>query len=1100
MGVSALALATLSTLAIAPGHAHANVGKPSPRRQVDGLWVSPDGRRRVRGGRGQSASIHDAWIADARGFDEEAREALAAFERATFPPDAGVVERAPKPWMKDLRRPTLPLRWTRRLLEYLDYFKDNPKGRLLMRGWLRRAGRYEETLRSILADAGVPEDLVFVALAESGFKPTVRSRVGAAGMWQFMEATGKVYGLSVDYWVDERHDIVKSTRAAALYLADLHTRFGTWELALAAFNAGYGLVMVSIDRHNTNDFWALADIESGLPYATTNYVPKIFAASLVGENREAFGFADKDIDPMPKVEWIEVRVPGKTSLAKLAKKIGQDDDLIAELNAQYIRGRTPPRKLSPVRIPREAKAAFESAYPSLADEAVAIGEYTMRHGDRLAAIAERFGTTEHALRRFNKVGDSAELSGGVVIVIPPADDTPATAGDTGKRTAKKTAKKSPAEDFKLLAAVPPIEVPSGTRRVLFRTNRASTPRAVAQVFDRPWRDIVAWNGLDARARLQSGQLLQIVVPASFDAGARGVAIYEENEVDLVTRGSREHIEGGLARRGLERRAYKAKKGDSLAKVARRFDLTIGDLARINAFSRSHALAVGELVLVYVPKSKRGVTVMAPDPVLQGAVARGGVDGGYGGGSGVRVCVHGHVHGHVHVHVRRRAARGLDGGDGSGAWCGRAAMSRAAPLLPSVAVADAVVTVRREASARRPLAVEELDLGEAADRVLAETLTAGWPIPAADVSMMDGWAVRSADIVDARSCGTSARVVLDARGTSAAGHPGDARLIAGQAGRIFTGAVLPAGADAVVPQEDVEVAEDGSTITLDPEAVEALEPGRFVRVAGSEIDAGDELLRPGAVLSATELALLATAGHARVRVFRRPRVAILSTGDELVRLGQRPGPGQIVSTNSIMLATQVRQAGGEPIVLPEARDEVEALREALRIGMEADVLVTSGGISVGEHDLVRGQLEALGTEVHFHGLALRPGKPALFGTCGDTLVFALPGNPASTWVGFLLLVLPALAIRAGQAAPRLPMRLPVTVDAKVGGAGKRAHYVRGRWSGPGLVATPLSAQRSGNLRSIAEVDVLLVVPAGVERIEAGQTCEAIVLRPPAEPGA
>lgn len=582
------------------------MGKPSPRRQVDGLWVSPDGRRRVRGGRAEGASIHDAWIADARGFDEDGHEALAAFERATFPEDGGVVERAPEAWMKDLKPPSLPLRWTRRLVEYLDYFKDNPKGRLLMRGWLRRAGRYEDTLRPILADVGVPEDLVFVALAESGFNPTVRSRVGAAGMWQFMEATGKVYGLSVDYWVDERHDIEKSTRAAALYLADLHTRFGTWELALAAFNAGYGLLMVSIDRHNTNDFWALADIESGLPYATTNYVPKIFAASLVGANRKAFGFADEDIDPLPKVDWIEVRVPGKTSLKNLAKKIGQSDNLIAELNAQYVRGRTPPRKLSPVRIPRESKAAFESAYSKLADESVAIEDYTMRHGDRLAAVAERFGTTEKALRRFNDVGDSAELTGGVVIVIPPPDER--------EPPDEQASASKAAPEPKLLAAVPDVLVRTGTRRVLFRTNRASTPRDVAQAFALPWRDIVAWNGLDDRARLQSGQVLQVLVPSDFDAVRRGIAIYEEDEVEVVTRGSREHIEGGLARRGLERRGYQAKKGDTLAKVAQRFDLTVGDLARINAFSREHELGVGELVIVYVPGSKRGATVMAPDPV------------------------------------------------------------------------------------------------------------------------------------------------------------------------------------------------------------------------------------------------------------------------------------------------------------------------------------------------------------------------------------------------------------------------------------------------------------------------------------------------------
>lgn len=601
-----LTLAAGSTVASA---ATLEASAPAPE-QVGDLWVSAAGRRRVRGGRMDGASVHDPWVAAARDGDLDARVALAAFERATFP-DHAVVLRAPKPWMEDLARPTLPVRWTRRVVEYLTYFRDNPKGRALMRGWLRRAGRYETQLRAILHDAGVPEDLVFVALAESGFNPTVRSRVGAAGLWQFMEATGKVYGLNRDYWVDERHDIVKSTHAAALYLKDLHTRFGTWELALAAFNAGYGLVMVSIDRHNTNDFWTLADTESGLPYATTNYVPKILAAAVVGTNRDALGYDAATITPLPAAEWVEVRVPAKTSLASLAKKIGQDEGLIAELNAQYIRGRTPPRGSATVRIPRAAKAKFEAAASTLHDEAVAMREHVVRHGERLTAIAARVGTTDKALRRLNGVRDSAELVGGTTIVLPPADALP-------KPTATRSS--SDKTEHPLLAATPPVTVPNGLRRVFFRTNRASLPRDVARAFGVPWSQLVAWNALDERARLQSGQVLQVLVSGDFDPGPRHLVVFEVGDVTAVVRGSREHLEQGLLRRGLARRAYKARKGDTLTKIARRFDLTVGDLARINGFRRSHDPSVGELLVVYIPTNKRGSTLRAPDPVSRDPMA------------------------------------------------------------------------------------------------------------------------------------------------------------------------------------------------------------------------------------------------------------------------------------------------------------------------------------------------------------------------------------------------------------------------------------------------------------------------------------------------
>jgi membrane-bound lytic murein transglycosylase D len=586
-----------------PGHAWAGDDDADGRARIGPLSVSLAGRARVRGDRPEDASIHAGWIPEAHLTDRAGREALAAFERAAFPePTAGasrIALRAPEPWMKTLTRPALPVKWTRRLVEYLEYFKSDDKGRLLMRGWLRRAGRWEGTIKKILAEHGVPEDLVFVALAESGFNPAVRSPVGAAGLWQFMEATGSVYGLERSYWVDDRHDPVKSTHAAALFFKDLKTRFGSWELALAAYNAGYGLVMTAIERGNTNDFWTLAELESGLPFATVNYVPKIVAAAFVGRNREAFDFGPAEVKPDAALSWVEVRVPRSTRLARVASLIDADPDVIAELNAQLVRGRTPPGRGSwPVRIPRDKKDAFAREFGKLEADHDEETTYRVRHGERLADIAARHGLSESGLRRLNGVRDAAEVGGGVLLVVPksPPPDAPPVEVRPPR-----------------LAAVPPVDVPEGGKLVYFETTRATLPSDLVRAFGVTFSQIVEWNGLDADARLQAGQVLQLVVPSEFDPDRAGVVALGRDDVVSVLRGSLAHLETNLERRGLVRRGYRARKGDTLKKVARRFELTVGDLARINGFSREHDPEPGELLVVYVPQGRAGGTVLAPAP-------------------------------------------------------------------------------------------------------------------------------------------------------------------------------------------------------------------------------------------------------------------------------------------------------------------------------------------------------------------------------------------------------------------------------------------------------------------------------------------------------
>ena len=384
--------------------------------------------------------------------------------------------------------------------------------------------------------------------------------------------------------------------------------------------------------------------------------------------------------------------------------------------------------------------------------------------------------------------------------------------------------------------------------------------------------------------------------------------------------------------------------------------------------------------------------------------------------------------------------------------------------------------------------ERIGVAEIDGRVCAEALHAQWDLPQRDVSVMDGYAVRSLDVANARACGNA--IVLQVRGESAAGHPSAQSLEAGFAARISTGAVLPDGADAVIAQEDTR--REGDQLLVDDASLGTLEPGTFVRPQGRELREGDVLVEPGHRLGPGDIALLTGSGHAEVSVFRRPRVAILGTGDELVPVGQRPAPGQVVSSNGLVLAALVRRAGAVPVELPDVGDDRDRLRAALQQGLQADVLVTSGGISVGDHDLVHGELTALGAQTHFRGVALRPGKPTTFATTEGCRIFALPGNPASSLVTFALFVHPALRRLAGIGGdPRLPRRR-VRLCAPARGAGRRAHYLRAFARGD--EAEPLSVQQSGNLRSIAGADLLVIVPAGVSEIPAGETVDAVELEP------
>jgi molybdopterin molybdotransferase len=381
---------------------------------------------------------------------------------------------------------------------------------------------------------------------------------------------------------------------------------------------------------------------------------------------------------------------------------------------------------------------------------------------------------------------------------------------------------------------------------------------------------------------------------------------------------------------------------------------------------------------------------------------------------------------------------------------------------------------------RPLGAERIDARRALGRVLAEPVVSGREIPPWPNSSMDGYAVRAADT-------DRAPVTLAVAGRITAGALPSRRLRPGEAMRIFTGAPLPDGADAVVPQEDVDAAGDRVTITRPVAA------GAYVRPRGEDVRGGDRVLDPGCAIGPAEIGLLATLGHSPVLVHRRPRVAILSTGNELAEFGSEPGPGQIPNTNTYTLMAQVTAAGGEPIDLGVAPDDLEAIAERLRWGMDADVLLSSAGVSVGELDLVREALTRAGAELHLWRVAMRPGKPITFGSLGDRLVFGLPGNPVSAMVTFELFVRPALRRLAGLRSIDRP-RLRARALEPIPNPGRRRGYLRVTLARDGdeYVARLTGEQGSAILRSMVLADGLAVVP-GDTTIAKGEMVDVVVLR-------
>ena len=396
----------------------------------------------------------------------------------------------------------------------------------------------------------------------------------------------------------------------------------------------------------------------------------------------------------------------------------------------------------------------------------------------------------------------------------------------------------------------------------------------------------------------------------------------------------------------------------------------------------------------------------------------------------------------------------------------------------VSVEQALEIVLRETPS---LAAEEVPLDESLARVLAEDVRADRDLPPFDRAAMDGYALRAEDVAQAPAA-------LEIAGEVRAGEWPKVAVAAGRAVRIMTGAPLPEGATAVQQVEKTQPLDEFRVTIL-----ASVAEGQNVAPRGSEVRGGTVVLPRGMVIDAAAIGVLATVGRSRVSVGRRPRVALLVTGDEVVDVGESPGAAQIRNSNGPALAAQARQAGATVRLLGVARDQKDELAASLSEGLSADVLLTSGGVSAGEYDLVEPALAELGVELRFTRVNVKPGAPLVFGRRGATLVFGLPGNPVSAQVTFDLFVRPALLKLQGASVlsrPRVSVELASAIRNR---SGRTSHQpARVRFESGRLVARPLRSTGSGDLVAHARANALVVLDAGREHAAAGETAEALLL--------
>ena len=516
-------------------------------------------------------------------------------------------------WLARLQLPDLPVRWDARLVRYLEFYKDDPRGRQLMAFWLKRSGRYRDAIRRSLRKKALPEDLCWLPMVESGYEPMARSPAGAGGLWQLTTDTAHLYGLSTDRWADQRFNAMAETDAAVEMLSDLDRRFGSWELAMAAYNMGYGGVMSVVRRYNTNDYWALSKLEAALPWETVLYVPKVVAAAIVGRNLATFGFSDVTTDA--PVDGDEVRVPPGTSLQSVATAAGCTLKEVESLNVELRAGRTPPAPVVspiagsladasyPVKVPFGKGAVAQANLSRTRDGALSLERYVVRFGESIDQIATARKIPASRIVELNAVAPGEVIRGGTVLLVPHTSQLAAAS------KVSEPLLGALADDKKPIVVIPQdVFAYADRKRVFYRVLTGDTIPEIASHLHVEVDDLRRWNDLDPAARLQDGMTLQVFVPEGADLSH--AVLLGEHDARILVAGTDEffaYLEGAKGKRRL---IVAANAGDTLETIGRRHGVNAASMERINGRGRREPLKQGEIVMVYVPATA-GTAPTAP---------------------------------------------------------------------------------------------------------------------------------------------------------------------------------------------------------------------------------------------------------------------------------------------------------------------------------------------------------------------------------------------------------------------------------------------------------------------------------------------------------
>lgn len=484
--------------------------------------------------------------------------------------------------LENLPRFDVPVEMNDRVVAWMEYFQGPGRGHF--RRYLERSGRYIPLMQEILKKEGMPKDLVYVALIESGFNTQARSIASAVGPWQFIQSTGRRYNLRIDGWVDERRDPYKATHAAAQYLKDLYAEFGDWYLAMAGYNAGEGRIRQAIAATGSNNFWALADDRRALRPETRDYVPKFIAAAIMAKMPEKFGF--DQIDYREPFDYDKGVVETQTDLSVIAKCSGTSKDDIFDLNPHLIRGATPPGMTDyEIRLPRGKGGMFAEEYAKLPeDDRISIARHTVQRGETLARIAKRYGVSAGALAMANNLNPKRyHLKRGMTLVIPKGSQMERYADIAGNSDGSKSSSKKLASNHTV--------------------RRGETLGGIAKRYGMNLKQLVALNGIKDHKKIRAGMKLKI----------QNSSAVAKNETESAEKKSEAALNAGSSEKIFTE--HKISKGDTIQTIARRYGVAPSQLLAMNDIRNPKNLRPGTKLVI-----RKGAPVSKPSAVVKVADA------------------------------------------------------------------------------------------------------------------------------------------------------------------------------------------------------------------------------------------------------------------------------------------------------------------------------------------------------------------------------------------------------------------------------------------------------------------------------------------------